>query len=94
MYLFWNFWCLQSSKLGCGCGGDKCNPSQCDHVMMFDNDNDGARDKSGVAMKCRFPYDEQGRIILEVGHNLSFQICAHVFDYDSLASKRLETSKP
>jgi len=42
---------------------------------MFDNDNAEACDKSGVAIRGRFPYDEQRRIILEVGHKLPTQIC-------------------
>ena len=73
---FGNLGCLQNSKLGCACGEGRCNPGRCDHVMMFDNDNAEACDKSGVAIRGRFPYDEQGRIILEVGHELPTHSCA------------------
>lgn len=66
MFFLGLFSFFQSSKLGCACGEGKCNPLFCDHVSMFDNDNMEARDKSGVPMKGRFPYDDQGRIILEV----------------------------
>ncbi|XP_073391903.1 uncharacterized protein [Physcomitrium patens] len=58
----------ESSKLGCACGEGRCDSGHCDHVLMFDNDNGEACDKSGVAIKGRFPYDAQGRIILEEGY--------------------------
>lgn len=72
MFFLGLFSFFQSSKLGCACGEGKCNPLFCDHVSMFDNDNMEARDKSGVPMKGRFPYDDQGRIILEVCTNVKF----------------------
>ena len=38
----------------------------CDHVYLFDNDYEDAKDINGKSMKGRFPYDDNGRIILEV----------------------------
>eukprot|EP01018_Ginkgo_biloba_P028126 Gb_09467 [translate_table: standard] len=57
----------KSSQLGCTCTQQQCFPESCDHVYLFDNDNDDAEDIYGQAMHGRFPYDENGRIILEEG---------------------------
>lgn len=52
--------------MGCGCAHSTCSPKGCDHVYLFDNDYEDAKDINGKSMKGRFPYDDQGRIILEV----------------------------
>lgn len=57
---------LQSLQLGCGCPQLRCCPETCDHVYLFDNDYDDAKDIFGKPMRGRFPYDDKGRIILEV----------------------------
>ncbi|GKA97846.1 histone-lysine N-methyltransferase SUVR5 isoform X1 [Tanacetum coccineum] len=58
----------QSLQLGCGCAHSTCSPMACDHVYLFDNDYEDAKDINGKSMKGRFPYDDNGRIILEVGY--------------------------
>lgn len=40
----------------------------CDHVYLFDNDYEDAKDIYGKPMRGRFPYDEKRRIILEEGY--------------------------
>ena len=80
-----NFLVLQSSKVGCACGEGKCDPSHCEHVKMFDHDNDHARDKSGLPMEGRFPYNEEGKIILEVGHKHSAQMYNNYLIYVKVA---------
>ncbi|XWS41995.1 hypothetical protein CRYUN_Cryun17cG0130300 [Craigia yunnanensis] len=57
--------CLQ---LGCTCSNSTCCPETCDHVYLFDNDYEDARDIYGKPMRGRFPYDDKGRIILEEGY--------------------------
>jgi hypothetical protein len=56
----------KDSRLGCSCGTEGCAPHSCDHVSMFDNDNTEAQDIHGQSMRGRFPYDNFGRIIVEV----------------------------
>lgn len=58
----------QSLQLGCGCAHSTCSPKACDHVYLFDNDYEDAKDINGKSMKGRFPYDDKGRIILEEGY--------------------------
>nr|XP_043614792.1 histone-lysine N-methyltransferase SUVR5 [Erigeron canadensis]XP_043614793.1 histone-lysine N-methyltransferase SUVR5 [Erigeron canadensis] len=58
----------QSLQLGCGCAHSTCSPKACDHVYLFDNDYEDAKDIYGKSMKGRFPYDDKGRIILEEGY--------------------------
>ncbi|XP_057872607.1 histone-lysine N-methyltransferase SUVR5 isoform X1 [Cryptomeria japonica] len=58
----------KSSQLGCTCTQPQCSPESCDHVYLFDNDNDDAEDIYGQRMHGRFPYDSKGRIILEEGY--------------------------
>ncbi|KAI4314897.1 hypothetical protein L6164_027760 [Bauhinia variegata] len=58
----------ESLQLGCACSYSTCCPETCDHVYLFDNDYDDARDIFGKPMRGRFPYDENGRIILEEGY--------------------------
>ncbi|XP_062102311.1 histone-lysine N-methyltransferase SUVR5 isoform X2 [Humulus lupulus] len=58
----------QSFQLGCTCLHRTCCPKTCDHVYLFDNDYDDARDIYGKPMCGRFPYDDKGRIILEEGY--------------------------
>lgn len=58
----------QSLQLGCGCSHSTCSPKACDHVYLFDNDYEDAKDINGKSMKGRFPYDDKGRIILEEGY--------------------------
>lgn len=57
--------CLQ---LGCACPYSTCSPESCDHVYLFDNDYEDAKDMYGRPMHSRFPYDDKGRIILEEGY--------------------------
>ncbi|KAH9306429.1 hypothetical protein KI387_010833, partial [Taxus chinensis] len=58
----------KSSQLGCTCTQLRCSPESCDHVYLFDNDNDDAEDIYGQRMHGRFPYDNKGQIILEEGY--------------------------
>ncbi|MCL7050917.1 hypothetical protein MKW94_000167 [Papaver nudicaule] len=55
----------QSSQLGCSCPHSTCSADACDHVYLFDNDYETAEDINGQPMHDRFPYDEDGRIILK-----------------------------
>jgi len=57
----------KSSQLRCTCKQAQCFPESCDHVYLFDNDNDDAEGIYGQPMHGRFPYDENGQIILEGG---------------------------
>ncbi|KAH6774682.1 hypothetical protein C2S51_013086 [Perilla frutescens var. frutescens] len=59
---------LESSQLGCSCAHSRCSSEICDHVYLFDNDYEDAKDIYGKPMHGRFPYDERGRIILEEGY--------------------------
>lgn len=52
--------------MGCSCTDEKCSASICDHVSMFDTDNAEACSIDGNSIRGRFPYDEFGRIILDV----------------------------
>ncbi|TKY70507.1 Histone-lysine N-methyltransferase SUVR5 [Spatholobus suberectus] len=58
----------ESLQLGCACSYSTCCPETCDHVYLFGNDYDDAKDIFGKPMRGRFPYDENGRIILEEGY--------------------------
>ncbi|XP_048334681.2 histone-lysine N-methyltransferase SUVR5 isoform X3 [Ziziphus jujuba] len=58
----------QSLQLGCACPQLRCCPETCDHVYLFDNDYEDAKDIFGKPMRGRFPYDDKGRIILEEGY--------------------------
>lgn len=58
----------ESLQLGCACVHSTCSSETCDHVYLFDNDYEDAKDKYGKPMKGRFPYDDKGRIILEEGY--------------------------
>ena len=57
---------FQSWQLGCACLHSTCSPERCDHVYLFDNDYSDAKDIYGKPMSGRFPFNEKGRIILEV----------------------------
>uniref|UniRef100_A0A1D1XSB7 Histone-lysine N-methyltransferase SUVR5 n=1 Tax=Anthurium amnicola TaxID=1678845 RepID=A0A1D1XSB7_9ARAE len=57
----------KSSQLGCACSDTKCYPETCDHVYLFDNDYENAKDIHGYSMRGQFPYDERGRIVVEEG---------------------------
>ncbi|TYH29058.1 hypothetical protein ES288_A02G194200v1 [Gossypium darwinii] len=59
---------VESVQLGCTCSNSTCFPETCDHVYLFDNDYEDARDIFGKPMRGRFPYDDKGRIILEEGY--------------------------
>ncbi|XP_039053346.1 histone-lysine N-methyltransferase SUVR5-like [Hibiscus syriacus] len=59
---------VESLQLGCTCSNSTCCPETCDHVYLFDNDYEDARDIYGKPMRGRFPYDDKGRIILEEGY--------------------------
>ncbi|XP_051121071.1 histone-lysine N-methyltransferase SUVR5 [Andrographis paniculata] len=58
----------ESMQLGCACSHSTCSSETCDHVYLFNNDYDDAKDIYGKSMRGRFPYDERGRIILEEGY--------------------------
>lgn len=58
----------ESVQLGCCCEELTCSPLNCDHVYLFDNDYEDAKDIDRQPMLGRFPYDEKGRIILEEGY--------------------------
>ncbi|CAH2061333.1 unnamed protein product [Thlaspi arvense] len=58
----------ENLQLRCGCRGSVCSPVTCDHVYLFMNDFEEARDIYGKSMRCRFPYDDKERIILEEGY--------------------------
>lgn len=64
----------QSSQLGCACAHSTCSSETCDHVYLFDNDYEDAKDIYGKPMCGRFPYDERGRIILEVNTHHSLHL--------------------
>lgn len=66
------FPCLQTLQLGCACHHSTCYPETCDHVYLFDNDYADAKDIYGRAMRGRFPYDQKGRIIIEVVFTVVF----------------------
>lgn len=57
---------MQDQQLGCKCPSSVCNPENCDHVYLFDDDHVNAKDVNGNSMHSRFAYDEKGRIVLEV----------------------------
>lgn len=59
---------IESLQLGCACPHLLCSPGTCDHVYLFDNDYEDAKDIYGKSMHGRFPYDDKGRIILEEGY--------------------------
>ncbi|KAG8641299.1 hypothetical protein MANES_13G134300v8 [Manihot esculenta] len=59
---------IENLQLGCACPDSLCSPETCDHVYLFDNDYEDARDIFGKFMHGRFPYDDKGRIILEEGY--------------------------
>ncbi|CAN6692714.1 unnamed protein product [Malus baccata var. baccata] len=54
-----------SLQLGCLCMCYVCCPETCHHVYLFDNDYDDAKDIYGKSIRCKFPYDQRGRLILE-----------------------------
>ncbi|KAM7506941.1 hypothetical protein LguiA_017394 [Lonicera macranthoides] len=58
----------ESLQLGCACAHSTCSSGTCDHVYLFDNDYEDAKDVYGKPMSGRFPYDKNGRIILEEGY--------------------------
>ncbi|CAK7339486.1 unnamed protein product [Dovyalis caffra] len=59
---------IESLQLGCSCQYSVCCPETCDHVYLFDNDYEDAKDIYGNSMLGRFPYDDKGRIVLEEGY--------------------------
>ncbi|CAA0370514.1 unnamed protein product [Arabidopsis thaliana] len=58
----------ENLQLRCSCRSSVCSPVTCDHVYLFGNDFEDARDIYGKSMRCRFPYDGKQRIILEEGY--------------------------
>ncbi|KAJ7550851.1 hypothetical protein O6H91_07G121600 [Diphasiastrum complanatum] len=58
----------KNSQLGCSCKESKCYPESCDHVLLFDSDNNDACDIYGQPMHGRFPYNTSGQIILQEGY--------------------------
>ncbi|KAJ4827585.1 hypothetical protein Tsubulata_004814 [Turnera subulata] len=59
---------IESLQLGCSCSHSICDPEICDHVYLFDNDYEDAKDIYGKSMVSRFAYDDKGRIVLEEGY--------------------------
>ncbi|KAL3649386.1 hypothetical protein CASFOL_005789 [Castilleja foliolosa] len=59
---------IESLQLGCGCSNSRCSSATCDHVYLFDNDYEDAKDIHGNPMHGRFPYDDRGRIVLKEGY--------------------------
>ncbi|CAN0911936.1 Histone-lysine N-methyltransferase SUVR5 [Linum grandiflorum] len=59
---------FESLQVGCSCPYSVCCSETCDHVYLFDNDYEDAKDIYGAPMHGRFPYDDKGRIILEEGY--------------------------
>ncbi|AES92672.1 histone-lysine N-methyltransferase SUVR5-like protein [Medicago truncatula] len=58
----------EGQQLKCYCSSSTCCCETCDHVYLFDNDYDTAKDIFGKTMHKKFPYDNNGRIILEEGY--------------------------
>lgn len=58
----------ESLQFGCACAHSLCSSETCDHVYLFDSDYEDPKDIYGNPMSRRFPYDENGRIILEEGY--------------------------
>ncbi|KAJ8764536.1 hypothetical protein K2173_006276 [Erythroxylum novogranatense] len=59
---------IESLNLGCSCQHTICCAETCDHVYLFENDYEDAKDINGKSMNRKFPYDDKGRIILEEGY--------------------------
>ncbi|XP_009776603.1 histone-lysine N-methyltransferase SUVR5 [Nicotiana sylvestris] len=59
---------IGSYQLGCSCPNSACSSQTCNHIYLFDNDYEDAKDIYGKPMCGRFPYDERGRIMLEEGY--------------------------
>ncbi|WCJ30996.1 Histone-lysine N-methyltransferase SUVR5 [Euphorbia peplus] len=59
---------IENMQSGCACPHSLCIPERCDHVYLFDNDYEDAKDIHGKPMRGRFPYDDKGRLILEEGY--------------------------
>lgn len=68
---------FQNLQLGCGCLQSTCCPKTCDHVYLFNNDYENAKDKDGKLMEGRFPYDHEGRLLLEV----NILLWCYLFNY-------------
>ncbi|XP_070663655.1 histone-lysine N-methyltransferase SUVR5-like [Malus domestica] len=56
---------MKSLQLGCVYTCSVCCLETCDHVYLFDKDYDDAKDIYGKSMRCKFPYDQRGQLILE-----------------------------
>ncbi|KAM0972529.1 hypothetical protein ACFX2I_020170 [Malus domestica] len=56
---------MKSLQLRCVYACSVCCPETCDHVYLFDNDYDDSKDIYRKSMRCRFPYDQRCRLILE-----------------------------
>ncbi|KAJ6736701.1 HISTONE-LYSINE N-METHYLTRANSFERASE SUVR5 [Salix viminalis] len=57
---------IEGLELRCSCQYSMCCPETCDHVYLFDNDYEDAKDIYGKSMLGRFPYDNKGRLVLEL----------------------------
>lgn len=77
----------ESLQLGCACANSTCFPDTCDHVYLFDNDYEDAKDIDGKSMHGRFPYDQTGRVILEEGY-LIYE-CNHMCSCDRTCPNRV-----
>uniref|UniRef100_M4FDN9 SET domain-containing protein n=1 Tax=Brassica campestris TaxID=3711 RepID=M4FDN9_BRACM len=66
---------IESKGRQCVCPGLVCSPLTCDHVYLFGDDFEEARDVYGKSMRCRFPYDDEERIILE---GWGVRACEHI----------------
>lgn len=58
----------ESLQFGCACPHSLCSSETCDHVYLFNSDYEDPKDIYGNPMRRRFPYNENGRIILEEGY--------------------------
>lgn len=63
---------LSYLQLGCGCSLSTCCPETCDHVYLFNNDYEYAKDIDGKLMEGRLPYDDKGRLVLEVNDYIDY----------------------
>ncbi|XP_021864963.2 histone-lysine N-methyltransferase SUVR5 isoform X2 [Spinacia oleracea] len=74
-------------QLGCGCSQSICCPETCDHVYLFNNDFDHAKDLDGKLMGRKFPYDDTGRLVLE--ENYLIYECSHLCKCSSKCPNRV-----
>ncbi|CAO2828294.1 unnamed protein product [Amaranthus hypochondriacus] len=78
---------MQNLQLGCRCLQSACSPDTCDHVYLFNNDYENAKDKNGMLMEQRFPYDDNGCLVLE--DNYLVYECNHLCKCSSKCPNRV-----